>query len=162
MYVGTTEAAKILNYSTSRMRELLSEGRVKGAYKAGRNWIIPLFNRMPIISRGSRGPKPKWCRRIPPKTKIHVNRNNIRHNSDKSLEDLIPVLSVKNSNSNVYGYSLKINGPCELVYRPEKPLNCGAVVWIETFSQVQVQLTKSNHKSKNKTIGEHSLVVNAA
>ena len=148
------------------MRELVSQGRVKGAYKAGRNWIIPLFNRMPIISRGSRGPKPKWCRRIPPKTKIHVNRNNIRYNSDKSLEDLIPVLSVKNSNSNTYGYSLKINGPCEIVYRPQKPLDCGAVLWMETFSQVQVQCTNPNHNSNDKSniklIGEHSLIVNAA
>ena len=41
MYVGTSELAEILNYSTSRVRKLLSEGRVKGAYKSGKNWIIP-------------------------------------------------------------------------------------------------------------------------
>ncbi|MEO1376360.1 MAG: helix-turn-helix domain-containing protein [Cyanobacteria bacterium J06635_10] len=158
MYVSTSQAAEILNISTSRVRYLLAQGRVKGAYKVGRTWIIPLFEGNPIISRGSRGPKAKWCRRIPAKTKIHVNRNNIKKNLDQNLEDLIPVLSVKRSNSNVYGYSVKINGPCELIYRPEKPLDCGAVAWIETFSQVEVQLTKSN----NKTIGEHSLVVNAA
>ena len=121
MYIGTTEAAKILKISTSAMRYLISSGRVKGAYKAGRNWIIPLFNGMPIITKGKRGPKPKWRRVIPAKTQIHVNRNNIRDNKDKSLEDLIAVLSVKHSKSKTYGYSLKIKGPCEIIYRPQKP-----------------------------------------
>jgi hypothetical protein len=169
MYVGTTEAAKILNISTSAMRYLISQGRVKGAYKAGRNWIIPLFNRLPIISKGKRGPKPKSRGRIPAKTKIHVNRHNIRDNKDKSLEDLIPVISVKHNKSNTYGYSLKINGPCEIVYRPEKPLDSSAKLWIETFSQVNVRLTNPNKKPENeaekksnaKLIGEHSLIVNA-
>ncbi|MEO1428766.1 MAG: helix-turn-helix domain-containing protein [Cyanobacteria bacterium J06632_19] len=165
MYVGTTEAAKILKISTSAMRCLVSSGRVKGAYKAGRNWIIPLFNGMPIISRGKRGPKPKWCRIIPAKTKIHVNRNNIRKNTNKKLEDLIPVISVKNRNDNVYGYSIKINGPCEIIYRPQKPLDCHAALWIETFSQVQVQLNNPNKKSKQKSnsklVGDYSFVVNA-
>ncbi len=121
---------------------------------------------MPIISKGRRGPKPTWRKKIPAKTKIHVNRNNIKKNLDKNLEDLIPVISVKRSNSNIYGYSLKINGPCEIVYRPQDPLDCGAALWIETFSQVNVQLTnpnkKSNKKSNMKLIGEHSLIVNAA
>ncbi len=166
MYVGTTEAAKILKISTSAMRYLISQGRVKGAYKAGRNWILPLFDGMPIISRGTRGPKPKWCKRIPAKTKIHVNRNNIRDNINKNPEDFIPVLSVKHTDRNVYGYSLKINGPCEIVYQPQKPLDCGAVLWIETFSQVNVQCKNPNKKSDNKSniksIREHSLIVNAA
>ncbi|MGB3636176.1 MAG: helix-turn-helix domain-containing protein [Rivularia sp. (in: cyanobacteria)] len=166
MYVGTTEAAKILNISTSAMRYLISQGRVKGAYKAGRNWIMPLFNGMPIISKGKRGPKPKWRKRIPAKTKIHVNRNNIRDNINKNPEDFIPVLSVKHTASNVYGYSLKINGPCEIVYRPQEPLDCGAVLWVETFSQVEVGCTNPNKKSNDKSnielIGEHSLIVNAA
>ena len=35
MIVGTTEAAKILNISTARLRVLLSTGRVEGAYKTG-------------------------------------------------------------------------------------------------------------------------------
>ena len=164
MYIGTTEAAKILKISTSAMRYLISSGRVKGAYKAGRNWIIPLFNGMPIVSKGKRGPKPKWRRVIPAKTQIHVNRNNIRDNKDKSLEELIPVLSVKNRTDNIYGYSIKINGPCEIIYRPQKPLDCHATLWIETFAQVNVRLTNPNKKpeslsekkSHSKLIGEHS------
>lgn len=169
MYIGTTKAAKILKISTSAIRSLVSSGRVKGAYKPGRNWIIPLFNGMPIISRGKRGPKPKWYKRIPAKTKIHVNRNNIGKNKNKKPRDLIPVISVKNTNDNVYGYSVKINGPCEIIYRPQKPLDCSAVLWIETFSQVQVQLTNPNKKSKQqpfkksnlKLVGDYSFLVNA-
>lgn len=165
MYIGTTEAAKILKISISAMRCLVASGRVKGAYKPGRNWIIPLFNGMPIISKGERGPKPKWRKLIPAKTNIHVNRSNIGQNSNKKLEDLIPVISVKNRNINVYGYSIKINGPCEVIYRPQKPLDCGAVLWIETFSQVNVRLTntskKSYEKSNSKLIGDYSFIVNA-
>lgn len=157
MYVGTSEAAEILDISTSRMRYLLLEGRVKGAYKAGKVWIIPLFNKMPIISKGRRGPKAKWRKRIPAKTKIHVNRQIISQNRNK-VEDLDAVLSIKRCNDNIYGYSVKVNGPCEIVYRPEQPLGCGAVVWIETFSQVAVESTKSKQKGKAK----EWVLVNAA
>ena len=117
---------------------------------------------MPIISKGRRGPKPTWRKKIPAKTKIHVNKNEILKNKNKNPEDLAPVFSVKRHDSNTYGYLIKVNGPCEIVYRPQEPLSCGAVAWVETFSQVQVQLTKSNQKSNNIKIGEHSVVVNAA
>ena len=148
MYVSTSQAAEILDISTSRMRHLLAQGRVKGAYKAGKFWIIPLFEGNPIISRGSRGPKAKWCRRNPAKTKIHVNRQKIQQNRNLKLEDLMPVLSVKRYDSNIYGYSVKINGPCEVVYRPQKPLSCGAMLWVETFSQVEVNLSLNNEEEK--------------
>ena len=54
MIVGTSEAAKILNISSNRLRVLLVEGRVEGAYKTGKLWLIPLFNGRPIIERGNR------------------------------------------------------------------------------------------------------------
>ena len=140
MYVGTTEAAEILDISTSKMRYLISQGRVKGAYKSGKNWIIPLYNRMPIISRGTRGPKPKWCRMIPAKTIVHVNRNQIRDN--KNLEIPEPVISLKRGGTNTQGFSVKINGPCEIIYRPEKPLpGSKATLWMETFASIQVKTT---------------------
>ncbi len=72
MYVSTTQAAELLNISTARMRYLLAQGRVQGAYKVGRAWIIPLFKGKPIISRGRRGPKPKWGKLVPAKTIIHL------------------------------------------------------------------------------------------
>lgn len=60
MIVGTTQAAKILNISTARLRSLLIAGRVEGAYKTGKMWLTPLFNGKPIIRRGKRGPAPRW------------------------------------------------------------------------------------------------------
>jgi len=46
---------------------------------------------------------------------------------------------VKTYKGNVYGYEkVEIQGPSELVYRPENPLSCGAVAWIETQSPVIV------------------------
>ncbi len=42
MEVGTTQAAFILNISTARVRVLLKEGRIQGARKDGRSWLIPL------------------------------------------------------------------------------------------------------------------------
>ncbi|MCJ8281832.1 MAG: hypothetical protein MJK14_18740, partial [Rivularia sp. ALOHA_DT_140] len=50
-----------------------------------------------------------------------------------------PVISVKRNNNNIYGHSVKINGPCEIVYQPDRPLNCGAVLWIATYSTVEVK-----------------------
>ncbi|MGD1919028.1 MAG: DNA-binding protein, partial [Pleurocapsa sp.] len=47
MYVGTNEAASILEISSSRMRQLLQKGRVRGAYKTGKFWLIPLYDGMP-------------------------------------------------------------------------------------------------------------------
>ncbi len=146
MYVGTSEAAEILNITTSRMRYLLSQGRVKGAYKSRSTWIIPLFNRMPIIARGERGPKPKWRRRIPAKTTINVNRNKIRDNKNKKPDLQVPVISVKRKNTNTYGFSVKINGPCEIIYRPEKPLSCKAALWIETFASIEVKPSRMDEK----------------
>ncbi len=60
MIVGTTEAAKILKISTARLRVLLIAGRVEGAYKSGKMWLMPLFNGKPIITLGTRGPAPRW------------------------------------------------------------------------------------------------------
>jgi hypothetical protein len=31
-----------------------------------------------------------------------------------------------------------IEGPSEVIYSPDKPLRCGAHVWIETEGEVQV------------------------
>ncbi|MEM7595508.1 MAG: DNA-binding protein [Cyanobacteria bacterium P01_A01_bin.83] len=136
MIVGTTEAAKVLNISTARLRVLLIEGRVEGAYKTGKMWLIPLFNGKPIISRGSRGPAPRWRNpRKPAKTIIHVNSQRIRSNNKHQQTQ--PVITVKNGNTNRYGHEVEIPGGCRVVYRPERSL-CGAKVWIESLYEVKV------------------------
>ena len=151
MFIGTTEAAKLLGISTSRLRVLLKEGRVEGAYKIGKTWVIPLYNGSPVIARRKRGPKPTWkTKQVPAKSHIHVNRHVMKDNKDfieenpdsvKKKEDIAhlnPVFSVKIRGENTYGHQVQINGPCRLVYRPDAPKCFGATVWIETFSPVDV------------------------
>ena len=47
-------------------------------------------------------------------------------------------MTVKTYKSNNYGSNVEINGPCRVLYRPDKPLTCGARVWIETDHDVKV------------------------
>lgn len=71
------------------------------------------------------------------KTVIHVNQHVIRANKKKGEQR--PVLTVKTSKTNVYAHEVEISGPCKVIYRPDKPLSCGARVWIETTSQVTIK-----------------------
>lgn len=70
------------------------------------------------------------------KTIIHVNQHVIKAN--KKYNKCNPVLTVKTYKSNVYAKEVEVNGPCKIVYSPDKPLSCGATCWIETESEVQV------------------------
>ena len=136
MIVGTTQAAQILSISSSRLRVLLISGRVKGAYKTGKMWLIPLFQGKPIIERGTRGPAPSWRNpRKPAKTVVHVNSHKIRHN--RKTKERLPVITVKKGKTNIYGHEVEIPGGCRVVYRPDTP-SCRAKVWIETLYDVRV------------------------
>ena len=70
------------------------------------------------------------------KTVVHVNQHIIKSNSKTGERE--PVLTVKTYKSNNYAHSVDISGPCRVVYSPDKPLSCGAKVWIETESEVKV------------------------
>ena len=71
------------------------------------------------------------------KTIIHVNQHVIKANT-KSGENN-PTLTVKTYKSNTYAHSVEILGPSTVVHSPDKPLSCGARVWIETESEVVVK-----------------------
>ena len=137
MIVGTTEAAKILNISTARLRVLMIEGRVEGAYKTGKMWLIPLFNGKPIIIRKKRGPAPRWNNpRVPAKTIVHVNKNQIQ--SNKKNQQRKAVITVKKGRSNQYAHEVEMPGGCRVLYRPNCPQSCGAEVWIESLYDVKI------------------------
>ncbi|MDR2173713.1 MAG: helix-turn-helix domain-containing protein [Burkholderiales bacterium] len=55
--LSTAEAAALLGISQRRLQALLVEGRVKGAQRVGRSWIIP---DNPQIYAGSSGPQPAF------------------------------------------------------------------------------------------------------
>jgi len=66
--------------------------------------------------------------------RIHVNMHHIRYNNKH--EDKKPVITCKTGGKNIYGNTVKIFGPSEVKYSPDKPLSCGAKVWVETTSEV--------------------------
>lgn len=70
------------------------------------------------------------------KTRIHVNQHIIKHNAKTGENN--PVLSVKTSKGNTYAHSVLVHGPSRVIYAPNKPLSCGARVWIETVSLVEI------------------------
>jgi hypothetical protein len=70
------------------------------------------------------------------KTIIHVNQHEIKANTKNGTNN--PVLTVKTYKSNTYAHRVKINGESEIVYSPDKPLSCGARVWIETQADVTI------------------------
>jgi hypothetical protein len=68
------------------------------------------------------------------KTIIHVNQHVIKSNRKAGVQE--PVLTVKTYKSNRYASTVEILGPSKIVYSPNKPLSCGAHVWIETEAEV--------------------------
>lgn len=70
------------------------------------------------------------------KTIIHVNQHVVKANTKNGSRD--PVLTVKRGKTNTYAHEVVIDGPSKVIYRPDKPLSCGARVWIETMSDVKL------------------------
>lgn len=75
------------------------------------------------------------------KTIIHVNQHVIRANKKNGEEN--PVLTCKTYKENIYAKELEIldesgSVVAKVIYRPDKPLSCGARVWIETHHEVRV------------------------
>ena len=68
------------------------------------------------------------------KKRIHINQHVIRANKKNGTND--PVITVKTSKNNHYTYAAEIDGLSRVVYSPDKPLSCGARVWIETDAVV--------------------------
>ena len=69
--------------------------------------------------------------------RIHVNQHVVRKN--KKTGEREPVLTVKEGKTNTYGHSVTVHGPSKVVYSPDKPLSCGARVWVETTAEVEIE-----------------------
>ena len=68
---------------------------------------------------------------------IHVNQHIIKANRKHGENN--PVLTCKTYKDNTYAHEVYIEGPSRIVYRPDKPLSCGAHVWIETEATIIVE-----------------------
>lgn len=74
------------------------------------------------------------------KTVIHVNQHVIKSNAKKNERE--PVLTCKTYKANDYAHEVLIYGQddkiaAKVTYSPDKPLSCGAKVWIETQNKVK-------------------------
>jgi len=83
------------------------------------------------------------------KTIIHVNQHNIKKNKRTGSRD--PVITCKTYKTNVYAHEAVIldkdgREVARVVYRPDKPLSCGAHVWIETLNEVVTITTDSEER----------------
>ena len=87
------------------------------------------------------------------KTIIHVNQAVIRSNLKNKKTD--PVLTVKNYKDNQYAHEVLIkdkhgNLIGKVVHSPEKPLSCGARVWLEFYSDhVDLEILKELQNNLN-------------
>ena len=66
---------------------------------------------------------------------IHINQHVIKKNSKTGERN--PVITCKTYKDNTYCHELVINNHTWVIYRPDKPLPCGAKVWIETTEEVE-------------------------
>jgi len=76
------------------------------------------------------------------KTIIHVNQHVIRKNTKHQTDE--PCLTVKTYKENRYAREAIIRDGdgievARVVYRPHKPLSCGARCWIETQLDVETE-----------------------
>ena len=136
--VDTRKAAQMLRVTSRRVLYLLQQKRIQGAYKAGKAWMIPLYRGKPKVSRGQRGPVPRWGKPYSPAVKvIYVSREVIARNRKKNEFD--PVISLnQGKNNSIYAHQADIKGPCRIIYSPDKPNNGGARLWIETYGEVEM------------------------
>lgn len=76
------------------------------------------------------------------KTIIHVNQHVIKKNRKDNKTN--PVLTCKTYKGNDYAHEANIldkqgNICAKIIYSPNKPLSCGAHVWIETNNKVIIK-----------------------
>lgn len=76
------------------------------------------------------------------KTRIHVNAHLIRSNKKHGTKH--PVVTAKTYKDNFKGNEVVIHDKegkevARVVYRPHKPLSCGAVCWIETDLPIKIE-----------------------
>lgn len=71
------------------------------------------------------------------KTIVHVNKQVIASNAKNGTNS--PPITVKTYKENIYSNEVELvfngNVIAKFVYKPDKPLSCGARLWLETKSE---------------------------
>lgn len=81
--------------------------------------------------------------------RIHVNQHVIKANAKNGENN--PIFTIKQGGSNTYAHNVKVKGEMELVYSPDKPLSCGAKVWIETRGEIELDKKIASLASQSQT-----------
>ena len=68
--------------------------------------------------------------------RLHVNQHILRSNRKHGLAD--PPITIQTSRGSQRCRTARIMGESSLVYRPDKPISCGAVLWIETTARIEI------------------------
>lgn len=75
------------------------------------------------------------------KTRIHVNQHHIRANAkDGGRRPCITVKDYKRNRKTNCAEVINAAGDvvCRFIYSPDKPLSCGARLWVETDLEVRI------------------------
>jgi hypothetical protein len=67
--------------------------------------------------------------------RIHVSQVNLRENRKDSGSR--PLFTIQTSSGPIYASHVDVKGPSQLMGPPNKPLKCGARIWIETKAEVE-------------------------
>jgi hypothetical protein len=74
-------------------------------------------------------------------TIVHVHQQRIRANIKRTPEEREPPVIVRQGSRRFYGNNVTIHGPSRIVYAPDKPLDCGARLYIEVAPDVAIEIT---------------------
>ena len=66
--------------------------------------------------------------------RIHINQQIIRRNRKTGKRDAC--ITIKTRGRSIYAHNVELMGESEVIYSPDKPLDCGAQVWVETKAPV--------------------------
>ena len=84
--------------------------------------------------------------------RIHVNQHVIKANAKYGENN--PVFTIKQGGKNTYAFNVKVVGEMELVYSPDKPLSCGAKVWIETRGDIELDKSSDTKDLTNDKLSD--------
>ena len=82
------------------------------------------------------------------KTIVHVNQHMLKYNQKNRTE--FPVLTVKHRGKTYYAHEVIYHDHSITKYRPNSPLSCGAVCWVETEGDVTLFDWTAVHQDKQK------------
>mgnify|MGYP003646943686 CR=1 FL=1 len=89
--------------------------------------------------------------------RIHVNQHVIKANAKNGENN--PIFTIKQGGKNTYAHNVKVKGEMELVYSPDKPLSCGAKVWIETRGDIELDKSSDTKLGKRDDTKEKPLMI---